>query len=370
MWPPMSSGSQRWLSAVEAPAPAALQQRIGALNAASRARRRRPRAPALGFAGAFATAAVALVIVLVAVPAAPRRRRSPPRGSRSSARPPGPSGLVGRRHDDRVPGLVRPRLGSAGMRSDKLGGRAVTTEFYSSYEAGTIGYAIVSGSPLRWGAGGRVVARDGGTTGRSPAAARGSSPGSRTATRACSPRGPHRRRRWCAWPSRRTAVRPSDRVACAAMESELACIDGQLVPQAQAVIPVTDLGLLRGDGVFEVIRLYGGRPYALDAHLAAASSAPPPGCSCRSTVDAIRSDVAALIGARARETCWCACCDARRAPHRPDRADAGEPTVARARAGHLRAGAPARRHQVAVLRRKTCSPRGSLARPTPTTRCL
>src|ERR1039458_5632411 len=33
------------------------------------------------------------------------------------------------------------------------------------------------------------------------------------------------------------------------------------------MIPVTDQGLLRGDGVFEVIRLYGGRPYALDAPL-------------------------------------------------------------------------------------------------------
>lgn len=33
------------------------------------------------------------------------------------------------------------------------------------------------------------------------------------------------------------------------------------------MIPVTDEGLLRGDGVFEVIRLYGGRPFALDDHL-------------------------------------------------------------------------------------------------------
>ena len=33
------------------------------------------------------------------------------------------------------------------------------------------------------------------------------------------------------------------------------------------MIPVSDEGLLRGDGVFEVIRLYGGRPFALDDHL-------------------------------------------------------------------------------------------------------
>jgi branched-chain amino acid aminotransferase len=47
----------------------------------------------------------------------------------------------------------------------------------------------------------------------------------------------------------------------------LICLDGAIVPPEQAVIPVTDEGLLRGDGVFEVVRLYAGRPYALDAHL-------------------------------------------------------------------------------------------------------
>ncbi|HEY3019162.1 MAG TPA: aminotransferase class IV [Solirubrobacteraceae bacterium] len=49
---------------------------------------------------------------------------------------------------------------------------------------------------------------------------------------------------------------------------ELACLDGAVLPVAEARIPVTDDGLLRGDGVFEVVRLYGGRPYALDEHLA------------------------------------------------------------------------------------------------------
>jgi branched-chain amino acid aminotransferase len=36
---------------------------------------------------------------------------------------------------------------------------------------------------------------------------------------------------------------------------------------ADAVIPADDDGLLRGDGVFEVIRLYAGRPFALDEHM-------------------------------------------------------------------------------------------------------
>jgi branched-chain amino acid aminotransferase len=48
---------------------------------------------------------------------------------------------------------------------------------------------------------------------------------------------------------------------------ELAALDGAVVPVAEARIPVTDEGLLRGDGVFEVVRLYGGRPYALGEHL-------------------------------------------------------------------------------------------------------
>jgi branched-chain amino acid aminotransferase len=48
---------------------------------------------------------------------------------------------------------------------------------------------------------------------------------------------------------------------------ELACLDGQVMPAADAVIPVTDDGFLRGDGVFEVIRVYTGRPFALAQHL-------------------------------------------------------------------------------------------------------
>lgn len=48
---------------------------------------------------------------------------------------------------------------------------------------------------------------------------------------------------------------------------ELACVDGQLIARESAVISVLDDGLLRGDGVFEVMRLYAGRPYGLEAHL-------------------------------------------------------------------------------------------------------
>ena len=48
----------------------------------------------------------------------------------------------------------------------------------------------------------------------------------------------------------------------------LASLDGAIGPAADARIPVTDEGLLRGDGAFEVVRLYGGRPYAMEEHYA------------------------------------------------------------------------------------------------------
>jgi branched-chain amino acid aminotransferase len=49
--------------------------------------------------------------------------------------------------------------------------------------------------------------------------------------------------------------------------TRLAILDGDVMDVAQATIPITDEGLLRGDGVFEVVRLYGGRPYGLEEHL-------------------------------------------------------------------------------------------------------
>lgn len=49
--------------------------------------------------------------------------------------------------------------------------------------------------------------------------------------------------------------------------TELATLDGTIAPAESTTIPVTDEGLLRGDGIFEVVRVYDGRPYALDEHL-------------------------------------------------------------------------------------------------------
>ncbi|MBA3437169.1 MAG: aminotransferase class IV [Thermoleophilaceae bacterium] len=50
------------------------------------------------------------------------------------------------------------------------------------------------------------------------------------------------------------------------MSEELACLDGSTAPAAETTIPVTDEGFLRGDGAFEVIRVYDGQPFALDEH--------------------------------------------------------------------------------------------------------
>jgi branched-chain amino acid aminotransferase len=48
---------------------------------------------------------------------------------------------------------------------------------------------------------------------------------------------------------------------------ELASVDGTITPTAEAMVPMRDDGLYRGDGAFEVIRLYGGRTFALGDHL-------------------------------------------------------------------------------------------------------
>lgn len=50
-------------------------------------------------------------------------------------------------------------------------------------------------------------------------------------------------------------------------EAISASIDGRLQPPAEATISVLDDGLLRGDGVFEAIKLYEGHPFRLDEHL-------------------------------------------------------------------------------------------------------
>lgn len=49
--------------------------------------------------------------------------------------------------------------------------------------------------------------------------------------------------------------------------NELACLDGAIGPADETRIPVTDEGLLRGDGAFEVVRVHDGTPLMLGEHL-------------------------------------------------------------------------------------------------------
>ncbi|HWC86821.1 MAG TPA: aminotransferase class IV [Solirubrobacteraceae bacterium] len=50
-------------------------------------------------------------------------------------------------------------------------------------------------------------------------------------------------------------------------DQSLASLDGEIMPASEATIPATDDGLIRGDGAFEVIRVYEGRPFAFEEHL-------------------------------------------------------------------------------------------------------
>jgi branched-chain amino acid aminotransferase len=74
----------------------------------------------------------------------------------------------------------------------------------------------------------------------------------------------------------------------------LACVDGVVTDPAQALIPVTDEGLLRGDGVFEVVRVYDGRPFAMDEHVRRMASS---AANLRLEIDlgALQADVEAVL---------------------------------------------------------------------------
>ena len=82
----------------------------------------------------------------------------------------------------------------------------------------------------------------------------------------------------------------------------LAILDGATMAAEEARIPATDEGFLRGDGVFEVVRVYGGRPFALDEHLVRMAD------SARNLrlpfdPDAVRADAEALLAEGAPGDC-------------------------------------------------------------------
>jgi len=48
----------------------------------------------------------------------------------------------------------------------------------------------------------------------------------------------------------------------------VAFVNGAFMPLAEAKVSIEDRGFQFGDGIYEVIRTYGGRPFSLEAHLA------------------------------------------------------------------------------------------------------
>jgi len=80
------------------------------------------------------------------------------------------------------------------------------------------------------------------------------------------------------------------------MTTELASVDGEICPTAEAIVPLQDDGLYRGDGAFEVIRLYGGHPFALGEHLDRLERSAA-AIELRFDRPALESEVAALLEA-------------------------------------------------------------------------
>jgi branched-chain amino acid aminotransferase len=76
--------------------------------------------------------------------------------------------------------------------------------------------------------------------------------------------------------------------------TELASVNGEIGPTAEATISLKDDGLYRGDGAFEVIRLYAGQPFTLDDHVARLERS---GAALRLEFDrmALRSEIDALL---------------------------------------------------------------------------
>lgn len=73
-----------------------------------------------------------------------------------------------------------------------------------------------------------------------------------------------------------------------------AVVNGCLLRAGEATVSILDEGFLRGDGAFEVILLYGGRPFELEDHLRRLSA------SCRSLslecpLDLLAADIATVV---------------------------------------------------------------------------
>jgi hypothetical protein len=161
--------SMRALESVRAPA--ALRASIEQLTseaAQPSSARRRPALARLRLIGATALAACVLAAAVLALSAGTSHQPTVlqaarlalgPATLRSPAENPHARGLLERS----VEGVAYPYWGgprgwaTAGARTDRLGGRTVTTVFYAARDGARIGYAIVAGRPLAIPRGGSAV---------------------------------------------------------------------------------------------------------------------------------------------------------------------------------------------------------------------
>ena len=90
-------------------------------------------------------------------------------------------------------------------------------------------------------------------------------------------------------------------MSAATTKVERTWIDGRELTYEAAGVPVDDPGLVRGDGVFEVIRLYAGRPLGLDDHLARLARSADAMRLSRLPLDAVATDTAAAIESAPRD---------------------------------------------------------------------
>lgn len=64
------------------------------------------------------------------------------------------------------------------------------------------------------------------------------------------------------------SLRPGSRHHSHPMNDNLCYLNGEYLPLSQARVPVLDRGFVFGDGIYEVVPVYGGRLFRFDEHLA------------------------------------------------------------------------------------------------------
>ena len=74
-----------------------------------------------------------------------------------------------------------------------------------------------------------------------------------------------------------------------------ATVDGQLVTLAAARLPVTDEGVARGDGAFETVGVWDGRPFRLDDHLRRLAASADAALLPEPDAVALRGDIGRLL---------------------------------------------------------------------------